>query len=228
MAGVAFEEFPELALPPLFGGHILESDLEGEGALGLGAGLGAGPRPRAGPEEEDGGRSREAARRKMQALGRRCREIEQVNERLLARLQQVQRITRRLQLERRFLMKVLDSYGDGYRAGQLSFLLQDDPPGDAPTPGNAENEPPPPPTGAPRGPSPPPPAPPQAPPPEGGGAESGGRGPRHPPPPTGPAPPPTPSPLCPPQRPRVTPNIPQKWGGGTHGPPINTCTPTLN
>ncbi|OPJ77463.1 hypothetical protein AV530_009474 [Patagioenas fasciata monilis] len=60
----------------------------------------------------------------MQALGRRCREIEQVNERLLARLQQVQRITRRLQLERRFLMKVLDSYGDGYRAGQLSFLLQ--------------------------------------------------------------------------------------------------------
>ncbi|XP_066843261.1 TCF3 fusion partner, partial [Anser cygnoides] len=102
MAGVGFEEFSappgsELALPPLFGGNILESELDTE-----------------------------------------------VNERVLGRLQQVQRITRRLQQERRFLMKVLDSYGDEYRQGQLTFLLEDEGSGsaDAPTPGNAENEPP--------------------------------------------------------------------------------------
>ncbi|NXV86776.1 TFPT protein, partial [Calonectris borealis] len=131
MAGVAFEEFSappgsELALPPLFGGNILESELETEVEFVDGAGLGGEPRPRGEEEEEEeeGRRQREAARRKLQALGRRCREIEQVNERVLSRLQQVQRITRRLQQERRFLMKVLDSYGDEYRQGQLSILLQ--------------------------------------------------------------------------------------------------------
>uniref|UniRef100_A0A8C8B6B6 TCF3 fusion partner n=1 Tax=Otus sunia TaxID=257818 RepID=A0A8C8B6B6_9STRI len=91
MAGVAFEEFSappgsELALPPLFGGNILESELETEVEFVDGAGLGAEPRPggRDGggdeeeeEEEEEGRRRREAARRKLQALGRRCREIEQ-------------------------------------------------------------------------------------------------------------------------------------------------------
>ncbi|GAB0202100.1 TCF3 fusion partner [Grus japonensis] len=154
MAGVAFEEFSappgsELALPPLFGGNILESELETEVEFVDGAGLGGDPHPRHGgdddeEEEEEGRRQREVARRKLQALGRRCREIEQVNERVLSRLQQVQRITRRLQQERRFLMKVLDSHGDEYRRGQLTILLQDEAGGstDAPTPGNAENEPP--------------------------------------------------------------------------------------
>uniref|UniRef100_A0A8C4U0B2 TCF3 fusion partner n=1 Tax=Falco tinnunculus TaxID=100819 RepID=A0A8C4U0B2_FALTI len=92
MAGVAFEEFSappgsELALPPLFGGHILEAELEAQVEFGDGAGLGGGARPRGGgPEEEEeeeaaaeeGRRRREAQHRKLQALGRRCREIQQV------------------------------------------------------------------------------------------------------------------------------------------------------
>ncbi|XP_064436971.1 TCF3 fusion partner isoform X4 [Mirounga angustirostris] len=67
-----------------------------------------------------------------------------VNERVLNRLHQVQRITRRLQQERRFLMRVLDTYGDDYRTSQLTIVLEDEGSQgtDAPTPGNAENEPP--------------------------------------------------------------------------------------
>lgn len=87
MAAVGFEEFSappgsELALPPLFGGHILESELETEvefvsGGLGEGSGL------RERDEEEEAARGRrrrqrELNRRKYQVLGRRCREIEQV------------------------------------------------------------------------------------------------------------------------------------------------------
>ncbi|XP_053908267.1 TCF3 fusion partner [Cuculus canorus] len=157
MAGVAFEEFSappgsDLALPPLFGGHILESELDTEVEfVDGGGGLGGPPNPQGGAggesaheqedEEEALRRQRELHRRKVQALARRCREIEQVNARALRRLQQVQRLTRQLQRERRFLMKVLDSYGDEYRHGQLTILLQDEG-ADAPTPGNAENEPP--------------------------------------------------------------------------------------
>lgn len=112
MAAVGFEEFSappgsELALPPLFGGHILESELETEVEF-VSGGLGdSGLRERDEEEEAARGRrrrQRELNRRKYQALGRRCREIEQVNERVLNRLHQVQRITRRLQQERRFLM----------------------------------------------------------------------------------------------------------------------------
>ncbi|XP_049643384.1 TCF3 fusion partner homolog [Suncus etruscus] len=53
-------------------------------------------------------------------------------------------ITRRLQQECRFLMRVLDSYGDDYRAGQFTFVLEDEGSQgtDAPTPSNTENEPP--------------------------------------------------------------------------------------
>ncbi|XP_063131989.1 TCF3 fusion partner homolog isoform X2 [Rattus norvegicus] len=109
MAAVGFEEFSappgsELALPPLFGGHILESELETEVEF-VSGGLGdSGLRERDEEEEAARGRrrrQRELNRRKYQALGRRCREIEQVNERVLNRLHQVQRITRRLQQERR-------------------------------------------------------------------------------------------------------------------------------
>ncbi|XP_006868176.1 PREDICTED: TCF3 fusion partner [Chrysochloris asiatica] len=152
MAAVGFEEFSappgsELALPPLFGGHILESELETEVEFVSGGLGGSGLRERDEEEEAARGRrrrQRELNRRKYQALGRRCREIEQVNERVLNRLHQVQRITRRLQQERRFLMRVLDSYGDDYRAGQFTILLEDEGSQgtDAPTPGNAENEPP--------------------------------------------------------------------------------------
>ncbi|XP_021538065.1 TCF3 fusion partner isoform X2 [Neomonachus schauinslandi] len=179
MAAVGFEEFSappgsELALPPLFGGHILESELETEVEFVSGGLGGSGLRERDEEEEAARGqrrRQRELNRRKYQALGRRCREIEQVNERVLNRLHQVQRITRRLQQERRFLMRVLDTYGDDYRTSQLAIVLevstasrragagglgtrtvfpccpfspQDEGSQgtDAPTPGNAENEPP--------------------------------------------------------------------------------------
>ncbi|XP_006742480.1 TCF3 fusion partner homolog isoform X1 [Leptonychotes weddellii] len=108
MAAVGFEEFSappgsELALPPLFGGHILESELETEVEFVSGGLGGSGLRERDEEEEAARGqrrRQRELNRRKYQALGRRCREIEQVNERVLNRLHQVQRITRRLQQER--------------------------------------------------------------------------------------------------------------------------------
>lgn len=152
MPAVGFEEFSappgsDLALPPLFGGHILESELETEVEFVCGGLGGSGLRQRDEEEEAARGRrrrQRELHRRKYQALGRRCREIEQVNERVLNRLHQVQRITRRLQQERRFLMRVLDSYGDDYRASQFTIVLEDEGSQgtDAPTPGNAENEPP--------------------------------------------------------------------------------------
>ncbi|XP_068953251.1 TCF3 fusion partner isoform X1 [Petaurus breviceps papuanus] len=159
MAGVGFEEFSappgsELALPPLFGGHILESELETEVEFVGGALGGPGLREREEEEEAARGRrrrQRELSRRKYQALGRGWRGWEGVNERVLNRLHQVQRITRRLRQERspavldpRFLMRVLDSYGDDYRKSQFTIVLEDEgsqgP--DAPTPGNAENEPP--------------------------------------------------------------------------------------
>lgn len=76
MAGVGFEEFSvppgsELALPPLFGGNILESELETEVEFADG-GLQE-------EEEEEGVlRQQEMTRRKCQALARRCKELEQV------------------------------------------------------------------------------------------------------------------------------------------------------
>ncbi|XP_036395597.1 TCF3 fusion partner [Megalops cyprinoides] len=129
------EDFSGLALPPLFGGHILEAELEpggvelGPGEVELGPGGnelldsgGQGSRP--GPEEEE--EQRERDKRKYLALSRRCKEIEQVNERILGRLHQVHRLTRRLKKERRFLMKTLNSYGDDYRNAQLTILLEDE------------------------------------------------------------------------------------------------------
>ncbi|EAW72189.1 TCF3 (E2A) fusion partner (in childhood Leukemia), isoform CRA_d [Homo sapiens] len=85
MAAVGFEEFSappgsELALPPLFGGHILESELETEVEFVSGGLGGSGLRERDEEEEAARGRrrrQRELNRRKYQALGRRCREIEQ-------------------------------------------------------------------------------------------------------------------------------------------------------
>ncbi|XP_025919678.1 TCF3 fusion partner [Apteryx rowi] len=105
MAGVGFEEFSappgsELALPPLFGGNILESELETEVEF-VDGGLSGEALPGA-EQDESRQHQRQLARRKLQALGHRCREIEQVNERVLNRLQQVQKITRRLQQERRY------------------------------------------------------------------------------------------------------------------------------
>lgn len=125
------EDFSGLALPPLFGGHILEAELEPDGVeLGTGE-VELDPDP-GGSEllestaQEDEER-RELDKRKCLVLSRRCKEIEQVNQKILGRLHQVQRITRRLKKERRFLMKTLDAHGDDYRNAQLTILLEDEP-----------------------------------------------------------------------------------------------------
>ncbi|XP_061920095.1 TCF3 fusion partner homolog [Entelurus aequoreus] len=123
------EDFSGLALPPLFGGHILEAELE-PGGVELGPEeVELGPRSSELLEsvtQEDEGR-RVLDKRKYLTLNRRCKEIEQVNQKILGRLHQVQRLTRRLKKERRFLMKTLDHHGDDYRKAQLSVLLEDEP-----------------------------------------------------------------------------------------------------
>ncbi|XP_048881754.1 TCF3 fusion partner isoform X1 [Brienomyrus brachyistius] len=138
------EDFSGLDLPPLFGGHILEAELEpggvelgpGEVELGpSGSELLHGAEPGSGPgheedeeeeEEEEEEERREREKRKYLALSKRCKEIEQVNEKILGRLHQVHRLTRRLKKERRFLMKTLNSYGDDYRSAYLTILLEDE------------------------------------------------------------------------------------------------------
>ncbi|XP_023258102.1 TCF3 fusion partner [Seriola lalandi dorsalis] len=123
------EDFSGLALPPLFGGHILEAELEpggvelGPGEVELGPG-GSELLESTVQEDED---RRALDKRKYLALSRRCKEIEQVNQKMLGRLHQVQRITRRLKKERRFLMKTLDAHGDDYRNAQLTIMLEDEP-----------------------------------------------------------------------------------------------------
>ncbi|ELK25523.1 TCF3 fusion partner [Myotis davidii] len=153
MAAVGFEEFSappgwELALPPLKVVTSWRASLRPKWSSCLGVWAAPASRRemkrRRQPEAGKGQRQGELNRRKYQALDRRYREIEQAKERVLNRLHQIQRLTRRLQQERRFLMKVLDSYGDNYRASQFTILLEDEGSQgtDAPTPGNAENEPP--------------------------------------------------------------------------------------
>ncbi|ELK38096.1 TCF3 fusion partner like protein [Myotis davidii] len=130
MAPVGFEEFSappgsELALPLLFGDHILKSETEVEFMSGV---LGSSSF-REQDEEEEAARGQQWHQREH-------------NRRSTRRW--VQRITRRLQQEWSFLKRVLDSYGDNYRASQFTILLEDEGSQgtDAPTPGNAENEPP--------------------------------------------------------------------------------------
>ncbi|XP_073703006.1 TCF3 fusion partner [Garra rufa] len=122
------EDFSGLALPPLFGGHILEAELE-TGGVELGPSgneLLHNDGAPSGPAQDEEDERREQDKRKYQALSKRCKEIEQVNEKILGRLHQVQRLTRRLRKERRFLMKTLDSYGDDYRTAQLTITLEDE------------------------------------------------------------------------------------------------------
>lgn len=118
-----------MALPPLFGGHILEAELE-PGGVELGPGeveLGPGGSELLESSAQEDEERRALDKRKYLALNRRCKEIEQVNQKILGRLHQVQRITRRLKKERRFLMKTLDAHGDDYRNAQLTILLEDEP-----------------------------------------------------------------------------------------------------
>lgn len=75
------EDFSGLALPPLFGGHILEAELE-TGGVELGPSGSElldndGPPSGSGQDGED--ERRELDKRKYQALSKRCKEIEQVN-----------------------------------------------------------------------------------------------------------------------------------------------------
>lgn len=122
------EDFSGLALPPLFGGHILEAELE-PGGVELGSGeveLGPGGSELLGSTVQEDEESRALHKKKYLALSRRCKEIEQVNQKLLGRLHQVQRITRRLKKERRFLMKTLDAHGDDYRNAQLTIFLEEE------------------------------------------------------------------------------------------------------
>ncbi|KAM4600609.1 TCF3 fusion partner isoform 1-T2 [Polymixia lowei] len=122
------EDFSGLALPPLFGGHILEAELEpggvelGPGEVELGPG-GSELLEDRGQEDEE---KRALDKRKYMALSKRCKEIEQVNHKILSRLHQVQRLTRRMRKERRFLMKTLDGHGDDYRNAQVTIQLEDE------------------------------------------------------------------------------------------------------
>ncbi|KAK6477895.1 TCF3 fusion partner-like protein isoform X1 [Huso huso] len=125
--GTMMEDFSDLALPPLFGGHILEAELETEGVEFVdGGGVSESQVEEESQERERRESERERDRRKYCNLSRRCREIEQVNERTLNRLHQVQKLSRQLKKERRFLMKTLNSYGDDYRSAQLTFLLEEE------------------------------------------------------------------------------------------------------
>ncbi|KAF7657220.1 hypothetical protein LDENG_00030370 [Lucifuga dentata] len=122
------EDFSGLALPPLFGGHILEAELE-PGGVELGPGeveLGPGGSELLESRTQEDEDRKALEKRKYLSLSRRCKEIEQVNQKILGRLHQVQRITRRLKKERRFLMQTLDNYGDNYRNAQLTILLEDE------------------------------------------------------------------------------------------------------
>ncbi|PWA23889.1 hypothetical protein CCH79_00010841 [Gambusia affinis] len=151
------EDFSGLALPPLFGGHILEAELEpggvelGPGEVVLDPDPGSSELLESTPQEDEERRALD--KRKCLVLSRRCKEIEQVNQKILGRLHQVQRITRRLKKERRyetsmsiksfyaylqvlpecsadfhrFLMKALDAHGDDYRNSQLTILLEEEP-----------------------------------------------------------------------------------------------------
>ncbi|XP_037553129.1 TCF3 fusion partner [Nematolebias whitei] len=122
------EDFSGLALPPLFGGHILEAELE-PGGVELGPGeveLDPGGNELLESTTQEEEERRALDKRKYLALSRRCKEIEQVNQKILGRLHQVQRITRCLKKERRFLMKTLDAHGDDYRNAQLTILLEDE------------------------------------------------------------------------------------------------------
>ncbi|ELK24499.1 TCF3 fusion partner like protein [Myotis davidii] len=98
MAAVGFEEFSappcwELVLPPLFHGHILERKLETKVEF-VSGGLGSSSLQEPDEEEEAAQGQRlwcqgELNCRKYQVLGRRCREIEQVNEHVMNRLHQI-------------------------------------------------------------------------------------------------------------------------------------------
>ncbi|KAE8742415.1 hypothetical protein FOCC_FOCC012102 [Frankliniella occidentalis] len=66
-------------------------------------------------EEED------VYRRKYQLLLERCEVLQQDNERLVHRAQQVKKLLRRIRRERKILMERLDTYGDNWRNVPITF-----------------------------------------------------------------------------------------------------------
>ncbi len=75
------EDFSGLALPPLFGGHILEAELETGGVeLGpSGSELLEDDEAPSGPAQDEEDERRELDKSKYHTLSKRCKEIEQVN-----------------------------------------------------------------------------------------------------------------------------------------------------
>uniref|UniRef100_A0A8C3HC51 Uncharacterized protein n=1 Tax=Chrysemys picta bellii TaxID=8478 RepID=A0A8C3HC51_CHRPI len=112
MAGVGFEEF---SVPP---GSELALELETEVEF-VDGGL-SGDNLQDEEEEESQQRQRELGRRKIQALCRRCKEMEQVG-----RGCRGPDVSLALCPPYRFLMRVLDSYGDDYRQSQLTIVLEE-------------------------------------------------------------------------------------------------------
>ncbi|CAN0113600.1 unnamed protein product [Lampetra planeri] len=107
----------DLALPPLFGGHILEAEVEFASSPERAAEASESLLPL---------RRRHLYESKYLALRKRCAEIEGINGKILNRLYHVRRITRRVKKERWFLMKRLDDFKDNYREVQLPVLFEDD------------------------------------------------------------------------------------------------------
>uniref|UniRef100_A0A1B6CCF6 HMG box domain-containing protein n=1 Tax=Clastoptera arizonana TaxID=38151 RepID=A0A1B6CCF6_9HEMI len=64
-------------------------------------------------------------RRKYQLLLERCEVLQQDNERLVNRIQQVQKLLRKSRRERKFLMDRLDRYGDSWRTAPLPVELDE-------------------------------------------------------------------------------------------------------
>ncbi|KAK6623788.1 hypothetical protein RUM44_010644 [Polyplax serrata] len=77
-------------------------------------------------EDEGGGESREEMvyRRKYQMLLERCEVLQQDNERLVHRIQQVYKYTRQVRKEKKFLINRLDNYGDNWRQGITQYFYE--------------------------------------------------------------------------------------------------------
>ncbi|EEB12162.1 conserved hypothetical protein [Pediculus humanus corporis] len=75
-------------------------------------------------EDEGGGESREEMiyRRKYQMLLERCEVLQQDNERLVHRIQEVYKYTRQVRKERKFLIDRLDGHGDNWRQGITQYF----------------------------------------------------------------------------------------------------------
>ncbi|KAK3908203.1 TCF3 fusion partner-like protein [Frankliniella fusca] len=72
-------------------------------------------------DEEVDAEEEDVYRRKYQLLLERCEVLQQDNERLVHRAQQVKKLLRRIRRERKILMERLDTYGDNWRNVPITF-----------------------------------------------------------------------------------------------------------